>query len=103
MKKTPWGRMDMSANEFYFKPKFSLNFLPYAEDGLFIEKELEVMFKFDPYRNQWRMRGIWDDEGRVFVDEKTSNGIRRQGLIRINAAIDYIFSEDSAEESKDNV
>ena len=103
MKRTPWGRMDMRANEFYFEPKFSLNFLPYAEDGLFIEKQLEVMFKFDPYRSQWRMRGIWDDEGPVFVDEKTSKGIKTQGLVRINAAIDYIFKEKKTEEGEDNV
>ena len=93
IKNTPWGRMDMSANEFFFKPKFSLNFLPYAEDGLFIEKDLEVMFKFDPYRNQWRMRGVWDDEGLIQVNEETRKGIRDQGLVRINCAIDHIFKE----------
>tara|TARA_A200000159_G_scaffold163425_1_gene189622 strand:- start:7128 stop:7427 length:300 start_codon:yes stop_codon:yes gene_type:complete len=99
MKKTPWGRMDMHTNEFYFFPKFSLNFLPHAEDGMFIENDLEVSFKFDPYKKKWTLRGIWDHDGRVHVNEETLKGITTQGLFRINCAIDYIF--DSGE--KDNV
>lgn len=92
-KKTPWGRMDMHSDEFYFKPKFSLNNLPYAEDDMFIENELEVMFKFDPYKKKWTLRGVWDNDGRVYVNEKTLKDITIQGLVRINSAIDWIFKE----------
>jgi|TARA_B100000073_G_C23682729_1_gene553189 hypothetical protein len=92
LKLTPYGRMNMVLNEFYFKPKFSLNFLPYAEDGMFIEDELDVLFKFDPYKKKWALRGISGPSlERVYVNEETLKGITTQGLLRINLAIDYIF------------
>lgn len=99
MRKTPWGRMNMRTNEFSFEPKFSLNFLPYAEDGLFVESELEVQFKFDPYKKKWALRGIWDENGRVYVNEETLKGITTQGLFRINCAIDYIFDNKKDDEN----
>ena len=89
--KTPWGRICVGADEFYFTPKFSLNFLPYAMDGLFIEEPLEVMFKFNPERKKWGLVKIYGEDGDVYVDEKTLRGIRTQGLVRINAAIDYVY------------
>tara|TARA_B100000427_G_scaffold56695_1_gene44260 strand:+ start:1210 stop:1515 length:306 start_codon:yes stop_codon:yes gene_type:complete len=89
--KTPWGRIHTGVDEFYFHPKFSLNFLPYAIDGLFIEEPLEVMFKFVPERKTWRLVKIYGEDGDVCVDEKTLKSIRTQGLVRINAAIDYVY------------
>ena len=91
--KTPWGRIYTGAGEFYFHPKFSLNFLPYAIDGLFIEEPLEVMFKFFPERKSWRLVKIYGEDGDVYVDEKTLKSITTQGLVRINAAIDYVYKE----------
>tara|TARA_B100000085_G_C18181023_1_gene365570 strand:+ start:169 stop:438 length:270 start_codon:yes stop_codon:yes gene_type:complete len=89
----------MLTKEFYFNPKFSLNFLPYAEDGMFIEKDLEVMFKFDSDRSQWILRGIWDpDLERVYVNEETLKGITSQGRLRINFAIDHIFGKKESSE-----
>tara|TARA_B100001029_G_C14829393_1_gene322156 strand:- start:70 stop:375 length:306 start_codon:yes stop_codon:yes gene_type:complete len=90
---TPWGRLHADTGEFYFYPKFSLNFLPYAIDGLFVEEPLEVMFRFAPDRRQWHLVKIYGEDGDVYVDEKTLKGIRTQGLVRINAAIDHIFGE----------
>jgi hypothetical protein len=91
IKNTPWGRLHMDANEFYFEPKFSLNLLPYAIDGLFIEEPLEVMFKFIPEQKRWRLMRIDGENGIVYVDERTLKGLTTQGYIRINAAIDHVF------------
>jgi len=97
---TPFGRMHMLTKEFYFRPKFSLNFLPYAEDGMFVEEDLEVMFKFDSERSQWNLRGIWGpDLQRVYVNEETLKNITSQGLLRINFSIDWIFDQAKKEAS----
>ncbi len=92
--RTPWGRLHTDAGEFYFSPKFSLNFLPYAVDGLFIEEPLEVMFKFKPDRKQWSLVKIYGEDGDVYVNDDTLKSITTQGLVRINAAIDHVFSPD---------
>lgn len=93
---TPWGRVHTLSNEFYFRPKMSVNCPPIAEDGMFIEKNLEVMFKFDPYENRWTLRGIWGPElERVYVDEETLKLITLQGQVRINASLDYMFNKRS--------
>ena len=91
---TKWGRVNMLSNEFYFRPKFSVNYPPIAEDGVFVEDVLEVMLKFDPYEKRWVLRGIWNPElERVYVDEDTLKNITLQGRFRVNLALDSLFNK----------
>ena len=91
---TKWGRVNTISNEFYFRPKFSVNHPPIAEDGIFVEDDLEVMFKFDPYENRWVLRGIWGpDLQRVYVDEDTLKNITAQGKFRLNLSLDSLFNK----------
>jgi len=88
---TPWGRMDVRSREFYFVPKFSKNFLPYAVDGLFVESDLSVMCKYSVADKKWVVARI-DNEGgeTVWLDDPTLRLLALQARVRINAALGYI-------------
>jgi hypothetical protein len=89
--KTPWGRMDVRNREFYFVPKFSMNLLPYAVDGLFVQSDLSVMCKYSMADKKWVVCRIDDEDGEtVWLDDPTLMLLTLQARVRINAAFGYI-------------
>tara|TARA_R110000824_G_scaffold54925_8_gene151495 strand:- start:689 stop:988 length:300 start_codon:yes stop_codon:yes gene_type:complete len=89
--KTPWGRMDVRNREFYFVPKFSMNSLPYAVDGLFVQSDLSVMCKYSMADKKWVVARIDDEDGEtVWLDDPTLMLLTLQARVRINAAFGYI-------------
>lgn len=89
--KTPWGRMDVRNGEFYFVPKFSLNSLPYAVDGLFVQSDLSVMCKYSVKDKKWMVVRIDDEDGEaIWLDDPTLRLLILQSRVRINAALGYI-------------
>jgi len=88
---TPWGRMDVRNREFYFVPKFSMNSLPYAVDGLFVQSDLSVMCKYSVADQKWVVARIDDEDGEpVWLDGRTLKMLTIQSKIRINAALNHL-------------
>jgi len=88
---TPWGRMDVRNREFYFVPKFSLNSLPYAVDGLFVQSDLSVMCKYSVADKRWVVARIDDEDGEtIWLDEHTLKMLTLQARVRINAALNHL-------------
>jgi hypothetical protein len=95
--KTPWGHMDVRNKEFYFVPKFSMNLLPYAVDGLFVQSDLSVMCKYSMADKKWVVARIDDEDGEpVWLDGYTLKMLTLQARVRINAALDHTPLIESA-------
>jgi len=92
IRNTPWGLMDVRNKEFYFVPKFSMNSLPYAVDGLFVQSDLNVMCKYSMADKKWVIARIDDEDGEaVWLNGHTLKMLTFQAHVRINAALDHII------------
>ena len=68
-----------------------MNSLPYAVDGLFVQSDLSVIFKYSMEDKKWVVARIDDEDGEsVWLDGYTLKMLTLQARVRINAALDYI-------------